>query len=151
MAAARREMSGGVRLSATEREFLLRGVDQGLRADGRGRHDFRSFEVDTGLAPQTNGSARLRCPHSQTDIVVGVKLEIAEPKLEQPGEGYLSFSVDWCAPLPPRTALTAVARAGRAEHPARVSSCAHVQLRRRVSRVSREECGRHQQRARAYP
>ena len=87
--------AAAMRLSSSERDFLLRGVEQGLRADGRGRHDFRSFELETGLAPQTNGSARLRCPHSHTDIVVGVKLEIAEPKPQQPAEGYLGFSVDW--------------------------------------------------------
>ena len=134
-------MSAGVRLSASEREFLLRGVDQGLRADGRGRHDFRSFEVETGLAPQTNGSARLRCPHAQTDIVVGVKLEIAEPKPEQPGEGYLNFSVDWCAPLTSRTVLAAVVwgnvRSNRLPLP--------VQLRSGVAGVSGPGCGRHQQ------
>ena len=70
-----------VRLSAPERAFLLQGIEQGMREDGRGRHDFRSFELETGLAPQTNGSARLLCPHAHTDIMVGVKLEIAPPKV----------------------------------------------------------------------
>lgn len=73
-----------VRLSAPERAFLLQGIEHGLREDGRGRHDFRSFELETGLAPQTNGSARLRCPHANTDIMVGVKLEIAPPKVRPP-------------------------------------------------------------------
>jgi exosome complex component RRP42 len=90
-------MSAFLRLSLAERDFLVQGVEQGMRADGRSRHDFRSFEVESGVAPQTNGSCRLRCPQSNTDILVGVKLEIAEPRPDQPNEGYLQISVDCAA------------------------------------------------------
>lgn len=85
------------RISESERAFIVSGVEEGLRADGRSRHDIRSFDVETGVAPQANGSARLRCAQSNTDVFVAVKLEIAEPKPQRPKQGYLDFAVDCAA------------------------------------------------------
>lgn len=32
---------------------------------------------------------------SKTDILVGVKAEIGEPRIQKPGKGYIEFFVDW--------------------------------------------------------
>ena len=38
------------KLSASERQFLVQGIEEGLRADGRSRHDWRAFEVVSATA-----------------------------------------------------------------------------------------------------
>lgn len=43
--------------------------------------------------PHAHGSARLRI--GNTDVLVGVKLEIDTPHAERPEEGKLDFFVDW--------------------------------------------------------
>lgn len=42
---------------------------------------------------QTHGSSRLRI--GNTDILVGVKVEIDSPYIDRPCEGKLEFFVDW--------------------------------------------------------
>ena len=41
-----------VGLSLAEKKYLSDGISQGLRCDGRGLHDFRSFSVDLEVIPQ---------------------------------------------------------------------------------------------------
>ena len=48
------------RLSLYERNFIIRGVEQDFRSDGRSCQDYRYFEVETGIVSNTSGSARLR-------------------------------------------------------------------------------------------
>lgn len=47
--------------------------------------------------PQTHGSSRLRI--GNTDILVGVKVELDTPHADKPKEGKLEFFVDWYAVL----------------------------------------------------
>lgn len=86
-------------LSSFERTFIVNGVEQDFRSDGRSCHDYRHFEVETGIVSNTSGSARLRL--STTDILVGVKAEIGEPHLEKPNYGYIEFFVDCSANASP--------------------------------------------------
>ena len=61
-----------VDLSEAERTYVLHGVQDNLRVDGRCRDDYRHMEVETGVVSNTNGSARLRL--ANTDILVGIKV-----------------------------------------------------------------------------
>jgi len=47
-------------LSSFERTFIVGGVEQDFRSDGRSCQDYRHFEVETGIVSNTSGSARLR-------------------------------------------------------------------------------------------
>ena len=49
--------------------------------------------VETGLVSNASGSARLRLANS--DILVGVKVELEAPSADKPKEGKLEFFVDW--------------------------------------------------------
>ena len=60
-------------LSEAERTFIIHGVQDDLRADGRHRDDFRHLELETGVVSNTNGSCRLRL--GETDLLVGVKAQ----------------------------------------------------------------------------
>lgn len=86
-------------LSSGEKTFILHGVDGNFRNDGRQRHQFRSMEIETKLMPQTHGSARLRI--GNTDVLVGVKVELDTPYIDRPNEGKLEFFVDCSANATP--------------------------------------------------
>ncbi|XP_057337025.1 exosome complex component RRP42 [Microplitis mediator] len=86
-------------LSLAEKTFILHGVDADLRIDGRRQCEYRSIEIETKLMPQTNGSARLRV--GNTDVLVGVKVEVDTPFPDRPNEGKLEFFVDCSANAAP--------------------------------------------------
>jgi len=80
-----------VMLSLSERRFIKDGVDDNMRLDGRERMDFRSFTVETDVVTQANGSARVRL--HDTDVLVGVKLELGETEFKAPDEGIIKLAV----------------------------------------------------------
>jgi len=82
-------------ISAGERAFILDGVKEDIRCDGRSRVDFRAITVETGILANCNGSARVRVGGS--DVLVGVKVEVAVPRASAPEEGFLQASIE-CAP-----------------------------------------------------
>uniref|UniRef100_A0A8V0Z0X7 Ribosomal RNA-processing protein 42 n=1 Tax=Gallus gallus TaxID=9031 RepID=A0A8V0Z0X7_CHICK len=86
-------------LSDAEKLYIIHGVQEDLRVDGRGCEDYRCAEVETDVVSNTSGSARVKLGH--TDILVGVKAEMGTPKLEKPDEGYLEFFVDCSANATP--------------------------------------------------
>ena len=88
-----------VLLSEAEKIFVIHGIQEDQRTDGRRRHDYRPMEVETGLVTHAAGSARLRL--ANTDILVAVKAEIGEPLPERPDAGRLQFSVDCSANATP--------------------------------------------------
>ncbi|XP_049633408.1 LOW QUALITY PROTEIN: exosome complex component RRP42 [Suncus etruscus] len=88
-----------VSLSEPEKVYIVHGVQEDLRVDGRGCEDYRCIEVETDVVSNTSGSARVKLGH--TDILVGVKAEMGTPKLEKPNEGYLEFFVDCSANATP--------------------------------------------------
>uniref|UniRef100_A0A2K5DL11 Exosome component 7 n=1 Tax=Aotus nancymaae TaxID=37293 RepID=A0A2K5DL11_AOTNA len=88
-----------VALSEAEKVYIMHGVQEDLRVDGRGCEDYRCVEVETDVVSNTSGSARVKLGH--TDILVGVKAEMGTPKLEKPNEGYLEFFVDCSANATP--------------------------------------------------
>ncbi|XP_020663335.3 exosome complex component RRP42 [Pogona vitticeps] len=86
-------------LSEAEKVYIIHGVQEDLRVDGRGCEDYRCIEVETDVVSNTSGSARVKLGH--TDILVGVKAEMGAPKLDRPNEGYLEFFVDCSANATP--------------------------------------------------
>ncbi|XP_015585207.1 exosome complex component RRP42 [Cephus cinctus] len=86
-------------LSLAEKTFILHGVDANFRNDGRIRNEYRAMELETKLMPQTNGSARIRL--GNTDVLVGVKVEVDTPFPDNPFEGKLEFFVDCSANATP--------------------------------------------------
>ncbi|XP_060658993.1 exosome complex exonuclease RRP42 [Drosophila sulfurigaster albostrigata] len=88
-----------VALSEAEKTFILHGVEEDFRCDGRSRRDYRPMELETGLVSNASGSARLRL--ANTDILVGVKTEIDVPNPLTPEFGKLEFFVDCSANATP--------------------------------------------------
>ena len=48
------------KVSTFERAYIVGGIEQDFRSDGRSCQDYRHFEVETGIVSNTSGSARLR-------------------------------------------------------------------------------------------
>ena len=85
-------------LASAQRRYICAGVADNVRADGRGRLDYRYVEVYTSVLPQCNGSARVKlAAGSATDVVCAIKLEVGTPSADRPDEGRVSVMVE-CSP-----------------------------------------------------
>lgn len=80
-------------LSKSEKEFISRGILEDLRADGRGRLDYRPVEISVNVIPQSIGSARLKMGYGG-DYIVAIRAEISRPEPETPDIGSFSCSID---------------------------------------------------------
>jgi len=88
-----------IQLSDAERTFIIHGMQQNLRNDGRSCQDYRPIMIETDVVNNTSGSARVRLGH--TDVLVGIKAEIETPTVENPDCGWISFFVDCSANAAP--------------------------------------------------
>ncbi|XP_055686602.1 exosome complex component RRP42 [Lutzomyia longipalpis] len=88
-----------ISLSDAEKTFIVHGVQDDFRTDGRTRRDYRPMEIETDIVSHTSGSARLRLANS--DILVGVKTEIDTPFADHHDEGKIEFFVDCSANATP--------------------------------------------------
>lgn len=82
-----------VLLSKSEKEYISKGILEDLRADGRGRLDYRPLHLSLQAIPQAIGSARLKIG-ANGDFLVAVRAEISRPEAEKANEGFLHFSID---------------------------------------------------------
>lgn len=82
-------------VSVAEKKYLHDGITQGLRNDGRGCFDYRRIFFETDVVPTASASCRLRAGNS--DLIAGVKCEMATPSSLTPTEGSFRISVE-CAP-----------------------------------------------------
>ncbi|XP_047525256.1 exosome complex component RRP42 [Pieris napi] len=89
----------GLLLSRTEKVYIVNGIEEDFRSDGRSNYDYRPIELETNVVSHASGSARLRL--ANTDILVGVKTEVDIPKPETPGLGKIEFFVDCSANATP--------------------------------------------------
>ncbi|XP_035446120.1 exosome complex component RRP42 [Spodoptera frugiperda] len=90
----------GLLLSPTEKVFIVHGVQDDHRSDGRTNIDYRPMELETNVVSHATGSSRLRL--ANTDILVGVKTEIDVPTPEKPDLGKIEFYVDCSANAAPQ-------------------------------------------------
>lgn len=88
-----------VLLSSEEKHFIVTGVEDDLRNDGRSCEDYRRISVKTRVISNTNGSADVTL--AGTHVVFGVKAEIGEPSPSAPIEGRIEVFVDCSANASP--------------------------------------------------
>jgi len=86
-------------LSESEKTFILHGVEQNFRVDGRTRSDLRPIIMETDIVSHASGSCHLRL--ANTDILVGVKAELTNPLAAHPDRGRIEFFVDCSANASP--------------------------------------------------
>ena len=54
-------------LSESERDFIVRGVREDVRADGRGCRDVRHYSLRLGVVSNTSGSAHVERVSASSD------------------------------------------------------------------------------------
>lgn len=80
-------------ISPAEKSYIEQGVEHDCRADGRGRLEYRHVIMETGLLTQASGSAR--CRLGDSDVLVGIKVEIGEVDPLKPNQGRIVCNVEW--------------------------------------------------------
>ncbi|MEM3851778.1 MAG: exosome complex protein Rrp42 [Methanomassiliicoccales archaeon] len=79
-------------LSDVKRGHILNMLEKGKRSDGRGLSEFRQIEISTGGIETAEGSARMKL--GNTEVIVGVKMEVGEPFPDTPAKGVLTTNVE---------------------------------------------------------
>ena len=79
-------------ISELLREHINRLAASGKRADGRGFDDPRPLTVVKNYIKNAEGSARVQL--GNTDVLVGVKIDVGVPYPDTPNQGVLSTSAE---------------------------------------------------------
>ena len=67
------------------REYLVRLLDKDKRIDGRKFDEMRNIEISYDVSKHAEGAARVKI--GDTEVIVGVKLEVGEPFPDKLDEG----------------------------------------------------------------
>ena len=86
-------------LSEEEKHFIISGVEEDFRTDGRSCEDYRILNVQTGVVSTTNGSAQVKL--AGTNVLIGIKAVIDEPLPSAKDQGRIEFFVDCSANASP--------------------------------------------------
>ena len=81
-------------------EKLKSMFKEGKRFDGRGLLDFRDLEVTYEVSNKAEGSARVRL--GKTEVIAGIKLQVAAPYPDSPDKGNLMVSAELLPLASPR-------------------------------------------------
>jgi exosome complex component RRP42 len=65
---------------------------EGKRFDGRKPEEFRDLEIEFGVSKKAEGSARVKL--GKTEVIVGVKMGVAEPYPDSPNKGNLMVTAE---------------------------------------------------------
>lgn len=79
-------------INEIKRDVLSAALASGKRIDSRGMYDYRKIVVQPGILQNAEGSAMASIGKSQ--VMAGVKFDIAKPFPDRPKEGVLSTSAD---------------------------------------------------------
>jgi len=74
-------------------ETLASLVRKGIRLSGRGLEDYRDISIELNYIPNAEGSALVRLGNTQ--VLVGVKLEVGTPYPDAPNEGTMVVSAEF--------------------------------------------------------
>lgn len=75
-----------------QKEFIKNLAMRGQRLDGRKEDETRKLVIETGVIENAEGSARVWL--GKTQVLVGVKLSVAEPFSDTPDEGILMSNAE---------------------------------------------------------
>jgi exosome complex component RRP42 len=76
-----------------EKEYVKKMIEEGSRLNGRGFFEFRDIEIEVGIYPKAEGSARVRI--GDTLVAVGVKLSVEQPFPDSLDKGILIVSAEF--------------------------------------------------------
>jgi len=74
-------------------EYVLKLLEADERVDGRKLDEFRNIKIETDIIERAEGSARVKI--GKTDVIVGIKMDLAEPFPDIPDEGMLKTGAEF--------------------------------------------------------
>lgn len=79
-------------ITEIEKQAALDKISQGKRMDGRDLKELRDINVETGVAKNAEGSAKVEL--GETKVMVGVKMGVGDPFPDTPDEGILMVNAE---------------------------------------------------------
>lgn len=76
---------------------------EGKRFDGRKLDEFRNLSIETGISKNAEGSAKVKL--GNTEVIVGVKMDVATPYPDSPDKGNLMVTAELLPLSSPRFEL----------------------------------------------
>ncbi|MDE1848972.1 MAG: exosome complex protein Rrp42 [Nanoarchaeota archaeon] len=71
---------------------IKRYLSEGRRFDGRDLNEFREIKIETGVSKHAEGSVRVKL--GKTEVLVGVKMDVATPFPDTPNQGNLMTNAE---------------------------------------------------------
>ncbi|MCG7844134.1 MAG: exosome complex protein Rrp42 [Methanomassiliicoccales archaeon] len=79
-------------VSEIKRDHIHKLIADGRRVDGRAWDEFREISIETNVVDTAEGSSRVRI--GNTEVIVGVKMNVGEPFSDTPNKGVLSTNAE---------------------------------------------------------
>ncbi|GFX30828.1 exosome complex component RRP42 [Trichonephila clavipes] len=79
-------------LQEAEKIYIIHGIQENIRSDGRANLDYRTIELETDVIANCNGSCLLRI--ADTKLLAGVKAELTTPQASSPDKGWIEVSIE---------------------------------------------------------
>lgn len=79
-------------ISTVTKRRIVDYLSQGKRFDGRKPFEFRNITIETGISNKAEGSARVKI--GNTEVLVGVKLDLMTPFGDSPESGVLMVTTE---------------------------------------------------------
>ncbi len=84
-------------------ERIEKYLSEGKRFDGRKLNEFREIFIETGISNKAEGSVRVKI--GNTEVLVGVKMNVSEPYPDSPDKGNLMVTAELLPLSSPRFEL----------------------------------------------
>ena len=75
-----------------KRKKLVQLISEGKRSDGRDLMEYRPIVIERGIIEKAEGSARVKL--GETEVAVGVKIEVERPFEDTPDQGILTVNAE---------------------------------------------------------
>jgi exosome complex component RRP42 len=75
-----------------KRDYITKLAEEGKRIDGRSFDEYRKIDIETKVVNKAEGSARVKIGNTQ--VLVGIKMDIGEPFADSPNIGVLSTAAE---------------------------------------------------------
>lgn len=79
-------------LDEVKKDFIRDLIAKGKRPDERAFDDYRQITIEKGAIPSAEGSARVHM--GQTQVLVGIKMDVGTPFKDRPEEGVLATNAE---------------------------------------------------------
>jgi exosome complex component RRP42 len=80
-------------IPAIKKDYITKLAEQGKRIDGRTFDQYRTIEIETKVVNKAEGSARVKIGNTQ--VLVGIKMDLGEPFPDTPDCGVLSTTAEF--------------------------------------------------------